>query len=389
MRMSTRLALTLLLAPAVLQAQAPAPTFSQRFKAGKPEVDRLMAAFEFREAFALAQTLLPETKPVYDKATVNGVHTSCWNFIEVGKAYLLAYQAAERAGQWEKGLVFLNKALETVKEGQAAGLPPLNEQVDYYTKKAKDAKALLAVNAEAVQALEAKAKVEDYEQGNLELVKSWEKDVADGEKWSKFFKYDVDMLARDVAFYGDSATALDNQIKEQPDLPRLHPRQGRPDRPDLPPGGPGPRQQEGRARHGHPDGPGGPRQEARQEGQAIASVHPGSGNSARLDPWQEKSRSPTFVPSASGPPGRGAPPPPPPPAAPPPPPPPPARPPPPTRRPPASGPPRPSRPPSSAIPRGPAASSGPWGHRSARTWICWWTGGRATAPSTATGCRRR
>jgi len=215
MRMSTRLALTLLLAPAVLQAQAPAPTFSQRFKAGKPEVDRLMAAFEFREAFALAQTLLPETKPVYDKATVNGVHTSCWNFIEVGKAYLLAYQAAERAGQWEKGLVFLNKALETVKEGQAAGLPPLNEQVDYYTKKAKDAKALLAVNAEAVQALEAKAKVEDYEQGNLELVKSWEKDVADGEKWSKFFKYDVDMLARDVAFYGDSATALDNQIKEQ------------------------------------------------------------------------------------------------------------------------------------------------------------------------------
>jgi hypothetical protein len=223
MRMSSRLVLTLLLAPALLQAQAPAPaaaaaqapTFSQRFKAGKPEVDRLQAAFEFREAFALAQTLLPETKPVFDKSSVNGVHTSCWNFIEAGKAYLLAYQTAERAGQWEKGLGFLATAIAIVKEGQALSLAPLNEQIGYYTKRAKDAKALLATNAEAVKALEAKPKVEDYEQPSLELVKSWEKDQADGEKWAKFFKYDIDMTARDVDFYTNSATALDTQVKEQ------------------------------------------------------------------------------------------------------------------------------------------------------------------------------
>ena len=181
MRLSTRLALMLLLAPAALQAQtaAPAaaagqaPTFSQRFKAGKPEVDRLLAAFQFREAFALAQTLLPESRPVFDKATVHGVHTSVWNFLEAGKAYLLAYQTAERAGQWEKGLTFLTKAVEIVKEGQAAGTAPLTEQVDYYTKKAAEARSLLAANAEAVQALEAKAKVEDYEQDSLERIKLW------------------------------------------------------------------------------------------------------------------------------------------------------------------------------------------------------------------------
>ena len=223
MRMSSRLALTLLLAPGLLQAQAPAPAaaataavpFSQRFKAGKPEVDRLMAAFEFREAFALAQTLLPETKPVYDAKSVKDVHASCWNFIEAGKAYLLAYQAAERAGQWEKGLDYLNQAVALVKEGQAAGLAPLKEQVDYYKKKADDAKALLATNAEAVKALEAKAKVEDYEQGSLDLVKGWQKDQAEGEKWSKFFQYDLDMPLRDIEFYTNSAAALDNQIKEQ------------------------------------------------------------------------------------------------------------------------------------------------------------------------------
>ena len=217
MRMSALLALTLLLAPGLLAAQAPPATasFSQRFKAGKAEVDRLMGAFEFREAFALAQTLLPEGKPVFDKTSVNGVHTGVWNTIEAGKAYLLVYQTAERAGQWEKGLEAMTKALAIVKEGQATAMAPLTEQVEYYTKKAAAAKALLDSNAEAVKALEAKAKVEDYEQGSLDLVKGWEKEVADGQKWAKFFKYDMDMIARDVDFYTNCGTALDNQIKDQ------------------------------------------------------------------------------------------------------------------------------------------------------------------------------
>jgi hypothetical protein len=226
MRMLPRLALTLILAPGLVQAQTPAPAaaaapasqapnFSQRFKAGKPEVDKLMADFEFAQAFAKAQSLLPETKPVFDKSSVNGVHVSCWSFLEAGKAYLLAYQTAERAGQWEKGVEFMNKGIELVKEGQAAGLAPLNEQVDYYNKKAADAKALLAANDEAVKALAAKTKLEDYEQGSVDLIKTWEKNQADGEKWAKFFKYDIDMTARDVDFYNNCAKALVSQIQEQ------------------------------------------------------------------------------------------------------------------------------------------------------------------------------
>ena len=221
MRMSALFALTLLLAPGLLDAQAPAaapagaPSFSQRFKAGKPEVDRLTGAFEFREAFTLAQTLLPEAKPAFDKGSVNGVHTSVWNTLEAGKAYLLVYQSAERAGQWEKGLDAMTKGLALVKEVQTTAQAPLTEQVEYYTKKAASAKALLDSNAEAVAALKAKSKVEDYERANLDLVKGWDKEVLDGEKWAKFFKYDMDMIARDVEFYTSCATALDNQIKEQ------------------------------------------------------------------------------------------------------------------------------------------------------------------------------
>ena len=219
MRMLSPLALTILLAPGLLQAQAPAaaaaPSFSQQFKAGKPEVERLMTAFEFRQAFTLAESLLPTAKPAFDKSTVNGLHTSCWNFIEAGQAYTLAFRGAESAGQWEKGVTYIAKALEIAKENQANCLAPLTEQMEYWKKKADVANALLTRNADAIKELKAKAKIEDYEQDSLERVKLWEKEFAEGDKWSKFFKYDLDMSAKDVEYYEKLSAMMDTRIKSQ------------------------------------------------------------------------------------------------------------------------------------------------------------------------------
>jgi hypothetical protein len=224
MSMLTHLALTILLAPGLLHAQAPAPAgaaasqtaaFSQKFKAGKPEVQRLLAANDFRAAFTLAQTLLPAGKPVFDKSSVNGVHLSCWNFLEAGQAYLLAFQAADRAGQWEKAGELIAKGLEIVKENQVTGLAPLTEQVDYYQHRADAANAMLTTNAAAIAALKAKPKVEDYEQESLERVTAWDKEFAEGTKWSKFFKYDLDMSARDVEYYEKLAAEIGTRIKSQ------------------------------------------------------------------------------------------------------------------------------------------------------------------------------
>jgi hypothetical protein len=221
MRMLTRLALTILLAPGLLHAQAPAAAasqtaaFSQRFKAGKPEVQRLMAANDFRPAYTQALALLPAEKPVFDKTSVNGIHTSCWNFLEAGQAYLLAYQAAESAGQWEKAAELIAKAQELVKENKEAGLAPLTEQMDYWQHKADAATTRLTANAAAIAALKGKAKLEDYEQERLERVQAWDKEFAEGTKWSKFFKYDIDMSARDVEYYEKLASSIDKRIKGQ------------------------------------------------------------------------------------------------------------------------------------------------------------------------------
>ena len=213
MHMYSRLTLTLLLAPGLIQAQA--PTFSQRLKAGRPQVEGLMNAFEFRQALALAQGLLPDAKPAFDKSTVRAIHTSVWNFIEAGQAYSLAFRAAAAAGQWEKSLEYLGKALEIARESQAAGQAPLTELMNDWQRKADAAKALLESNAEAVKELKAKARTEDYEQESVERIKVWEKDLAEGTKNAGFFKYDLEMSARDVAGYENFKARMEAQIKSQ------------------------------------------------------------------------------------------------------------------------------------------------------------------------------
>lgn len=219
MRMLTHLALTVLLSPALLQAQAPAAApgaaFSQQFKAGAPEVDRLIAAFETREALPKAESLLPTGKPIYDKSSANSVHVSCWTYLEMGQAYALAFRAAEGSGQWEKALVHINKAVEILKESREAGKAPLTEQANYWKGIGAEAKTRMDQNADAIKELKAKVKLEDYETESLERVKAWETQLTEGEKWSKFFQYDMDRTASDLDYYEKVAANIEKRIKSQ------------------------------------------------------------------------------------------------------------------------------------------------------------------------------
>ena len=209
----SRLALSLLLAPCLVRAQA--PSFSQRFQAGRPGVESLMSALEFRQALGQAQSLLPESKPVFDSSSIQTVHTSCWNFIEAAQAYSLASRAAASAGQWEQGMAFLGKALEILKENRAAALAPLTGQLTYWQQKAADAKILLDSNADAITALRAKAKIEDYEKESLERIASWEKQLAEGSRNAAFFKRDLEMSGRDIDYDEKLLAIMDSRIKSQ------------------------------------------------------------------------------------------------------------------------------------------------------------------------------
>ncbi len=216
MRILTGSAITLLCIPAVIaQAPAAAPTIGQRLAAERPEIIKMMDAFDYAGAQARAEALLPATKPVFDKSSVNALHFSTRNFVDICQVYFLAFQCADANGQWEKGLEYLNKALETAQENVNEGKAGLTEQRDYYTKKAAAFKALIDRNADAIQALHAKAKLEDYEEGNMATVKAWEKEMAEGDKWAKFFQYDIDLAARTVDDFTRFVGIQDKKIKDQ------------------------------------------------------------------------------------------------------------------------------------------------------------------------------
>ena len=220
MRILTGLALTLL-TPAAIFAQAPAApsaatlNMGQKVAAIRPELNKHNEAFEYPEAQAKIEAILPAVKPAFDKSSVNNVHLSTRNYADLCQAYFLAFQAADNMGQWEKGLDYLNKALDLAKENVEAGKGPLAEQRDYYKKKANSYKALIDRNADAIKALHAKAKLEDYEEGTMTQVKGWEKEVAEGEKWAQFFQYDMDLALRNIEDFQKFVSIQDKKIKDQ------------------------------------------------------------------------------------------------------------------------------------------------------------------------------
>jgi hypothetical protein len=216
MRILTALAITLLSTPAIIaQAPAAAPSIGQRLAAERPAITHLNETFEYAQVLAKAEALLPEKKLTFDKSTVNATHMSTRNFVDLCQVYFVAFQAADNMGQWEKGLDYLNKALDAAKENVAEGKAGLTEQRDYYANRSLSFKKLIDRNAEAIQLLHAKTKLEDYEEGTLKQVTAWEKEMADGDKWAKFFQYDLDMAARTAEDYQKFVDMQAKKIKDQ------------------------------------------------------------------------------------------------------------------------------------------------------------------------------
>ena len=218
MRILTGLAITLLSTPAIF-AQAPATpmTAGQKLAAERPEIFKLIDNLQYPEAQARAEALLPATKPVFDKATSRALTTSTTNFLDLCNTYLVASQAADTSGQWEKALDYLNKAVALAQENVDSGKEGLAKNRDDWKKNADTFKSFLDKNAEAVAALHAKTKLEDYEEGPLTQVKDWEKQVAEGEKWAKFFQYYLDLAVSGVTEFKKNVAAMEARIKEQKD----------------------------------------------------------------------------------------------------------------------------------------------------------------------------
>jgi len=218
MRILSTLAVTMLCVPAVFaQAPAAAPTMAQKTAAARPEIKRLSDAFDFKGAQAVAEALLPTTKPVFDKTSVRSADVSTRAYVDYCVAYFMAYQAADNAGQWEKGLEHLNTALDLAKESVDNGKAKLTEARDDYKKMADDFKGLLDKNAEAIALVKAKAKLEDYEESTLKISTEWTERLAEGNKWAAFFQYDLDLATRTRDDFQKYVDTQKGRIKDQQD----------------------------------------------------------------------------------------------------------------------------------------------------------------------------
>ncbi len=203
--------------PSALAAQAPAPTLGEQVRATRPAVEKLMADLKFQEALQQAQTLLPATRPAFDKTNNQTMLTSTIRAIDLGQAYRLAVETADAAGQWEKALDYAKEAKAIAGESYAAIQDPFEKMVTYYNGAEAKAKQVLVDNADRIKELKAKQNPDPGEKQELDLALGVEKEVTDDAKWSKFFQTYINAAKEETTAYDPLISVMEKKIQGEAD----------------------------------------------------------------------------------------------------------------------------------------------------------------------------
>lgn len=203
--------------PSALAAQAPAPTLGEQVRATRPTVEKLMADLKFQEALQQAQTLLPATRPAFDKTNNQTMLTSAIRAIDLGQAYRLAVEAADAAGQWEKALDYAKEAKAIAAESYAGVQDPFGKMVTYYDAAGARAKQVLTDNAARIQDLKSRPNLDPGEKQELDLALGVEKEVADDAKWSKFFQTYINAAKEETTAYDPLITVMEKKLQGEAD----------------------------------------------------------------------------------------------------------------------------------------------------------------------------
>ncbi|GLH67831.1 hypothetical protein GETHED_21950 [Geothrix edaphica] len=217
MLMRTFALLPALLLPAALIAQAPAPSLGDRVKAERPAVDKLMADLQFPEALKRAESLLPATKPVFDKTDNQALVQSAVIYMDLGQAYRMAVETADAAGSWEKALEYAKTAKALSAESYAAIKDPFTQTVTYYTQAGARAKQVLEENDAHIKELKGKSVLDAGERQELDLAIGVEKELVDDAKWVKFFQTYLDVVKRESEAYDPLVKVMEDKLKGEAD----------------------------------------------------------------------------------------------------------------------------------------------------------------------------
>ncbi|WP_257306600.1 hypothetical protein [Geothrix campi] len=217
--MRTLALLPALLFPAALVAQAPAPALSlgDRVKAERPAVDKLMADLHYPEALKRAESLLPPTKPAFDKTNNQTLVQSAVAYMDLCQAYRMAVETADAAGSWEKALEYAKTAKALSAESYAAIKDPFSQTMVYYTQAEARAKQVLEENDARIKDLKGKSVLDAGERQELDLALSEEKELVEDAKWVKFFQTYLDVIKRESESYDPLVKVMEEKLKGEAD----------------------------------------------------------------------------------------------------------------------------------------------------------------------------
>jgi hypothetical protein len=229
--MRTNAIVAALLASPFLMAQAPAQDvpLGQRLRTERPEIDRLIAELQAREALKRAEALLPSVRPAFDKKDLQTQVASYSRFMELSQAYYLAFKAADASGHWEKALDYIKQAKAISIENYASVKEPFAQASQAYKNLAQNTRdsiqntrAMLKDNQPYIQALRDKKDKDDGDKQQLDLVAKEEagipeseKKVGEAEKWSKQFLAFLDAAKEESERYEPFAASEEKRIQEQ------------------------------------------------------------------------------------------------------------------------------------------------------------------------------
>lgn len=205
--------LSLILAPAALLAQAPAPSLGDQVKAERVVIEQMMGELKYPEAQKRAEALIPATRPVFDKKDNSTLVQSCAANLDIAEALRLAAETADSAGAWEKALEYAKSAKALAMEAYAGVKEPFAQTVTYYNQSGARAKQVLLENDDRIKELKAKSVLDPGERQELDLALGVEKEVVDSSKWAKFFQTYLDVTKRESEAYDPLVKVMEDKIK--------------------------------------------------------------------------------------------------------------------------------------------------------------------------------
>jgi hypothetical protein len=205
--------------PAILVAQAPAPSLSQRLKADTPAVEALTKQFKYREALTKVEALIPAVKPEFVKGDPRRGFESSQEYSSLMAVNSLSGKLALLSGDWSKAKDYFAKAQEVAKENHANFSEVATPLIQTWQKAMEDSSKALQDNAARRKEVEAKAE-KDHTAQDQEVVKAvavWEGNLKNGGKVVKQLQEHSEGLRKDAEAFAKPIEGVDKDIKAEAD----------------------------------------------------------------------------------------------------------------------------------------------------------------------------